>query len=159
MNTLSETGPVQDAILGALQTGEEVEVAAGGISMGGAFGDGARLVVKSADLVRWGCGDVVVYAREGRWIAHRVVWRFPASNGVGAACITKGDGVSGFDRPFVQRGELVGVAVGVIQGGLQFDLAGAVRRLQGVWIIVRGLMVMSVARVFPGRGRRRKCLV
>ncbi len=152
MITVEEGGPAREMILSALNTGVAVEVAAEGISMGGAFGAGVRLVVKSATSVRWGCGDVVVYAREGRWIAHRVVWRFPASTGGGAVCITKGDGVSGFDRPYVRGGELVGVAVGLIQGGRTIDLDRAVRRLQGVWIIVRGLMAMCVAKGFPGRG-------
>lgn len=144
----------REMIRAALATGAAVEVAADGLSMGDGLAQGVRLVVKSMAGACWGCGAVVVFERNGQWIAHRVVWRLPGGRRDGAACITKGDGVCGIDRPFVRQGELVGIVAGLLHEGQTRDMTCAVRRIQGVWTVLRGLMAMGVARVFRGRDRQ-----
>ncbi|MEI6150679.1 MAG: hypothetical protein WCS01_16405 [bacterium] len=151
MNAIVDAGQAREMIRCALATGEAVEVAASGLSMGAAFASGSRLVLK---IVRWGCGDVVVFERDGRWIAHRVLWKCPLPNRSGVACVTKGDGVSGVDRPFVRTEELVGVVVGVIREKQVIELTHAHNRLKGLWRVARGLMAMCARKVFPGRAPR-----
>lgn len=71
-------------------------------------------------------------------------------------CVTKGDGGPGIDRPFVRAEELVGVVVGVVHEGSIVDLTRIGKRLEGIWIVVRGLMAMVTAKVFPEQVPRRK---
>jgi hypothetical protein len=141
--------PWKEMMQCVLGTGRAVEVAAEGFSMGGGFAPGGRVVVKAATGVWWGCGSVVVFERHGCWVAHRVVWRCPVPRWSGRVCATRGDGRLWIDRPLVKAEELVGVVVGVVHEGSIVDLTRIGKRLEGVWIVIRGLMAMVAAKVFP----------
>jgi hypothetical protein len=95
------------------QTGE-VTVPAFGFSMGGALGKADALVIRAAraDSVR--CGDVVVFRRFDRWVAHRLIWKFgPRSEFIG---LTKGDAVHGADKPHAKKSDVIGVVVACTSG-------------------------------------------
>jgi len=127
-----------DTLAAAVRSGRRVSVPASGVSMGPAFQKVDALVIQSAVGVRLFPGKIIVYQRNDRWIAHRVMWAFGSSSGY--RCITKGDGVHALDRPFVRRGECVGVVVASQQGSRTRNLESPAAHAVGVWKVVVGLM-------------------
>jgi hypothetical protein len=105
------------------QTGE-VTVPAYGFSMGGALGKAVALVIRAARAESVRCGDVVVFRRFDRWVAHRLIWKFGAkSEFVG---LTKGDAVRGADRPCAKKTDVIGVVV-ACKFGERIDMLNTMR--------------------------------
>lgn len=137
MNTPSDR-ELLDTLAAAIRSGRRMSVPASGVSMGPAFQKVDAIVIQSADGARLFPGTVIVYQRNDRWIAHRVMWAFGSSSGY--RCITKGDGVHALDRPFVHREECVGVVVATQQGSRTRNLESHAAHAVGLWEVLVGLM-------------------
>ena len=118
--------------------------------MGPEFATLRDIVVEpfNPSAIRW--GSIVVFQREGRWIVHRVMWKF--GKAAGPFCITKGDQVGQLDQPYVQASEIQGLVVGLhTNDGVAIDLTSLRQRLAGVIRVARGWVSLGLARV---RGTR-----
>lgn len=100
-----------DALRAALEAAGELWLPVQGESMGKGFAAGSRVRIQRAGDGRPCAGDIVIYARNGRLVAHRVLAR------MGDRYVTKGDARWAWDRPLVRREEIVGVAVAMEPGG------------------------------------------
>jgi signal peptidase I len=124
-------GHVLEAVLDVWsRTGEQHFIPITGNSMLPLIQDGDHV------LVAHGCagvrqGDVVVFRREGRLIAHRALRIHDSSTG--PTFVTKGDNASQFDPP-LSTDEIVGRVLAVERGGRYMSLDTAVWRVLG-WLI------------------------
>jgi hypothetical protein len=119
------------------QTGE-VTVPAFGFSMGGALGKADALVIRAARAESARCGDVVVFRRFDRWVAHRLIWKFgPRSEFIG---LTKGDAIRGADRPCPKKADVIGVVVACKFGESIHSLKTPRARLHAAGHVVIGLI-------------------
>ena len=107
--------------LAALEATGELVLALEGSSMGARWAEAGALAVRSIALrpPRW--GDVVVFDRNGRWYAHRVILR------VGDRFWTKGDARWAWDRPLVRRGDILGVATALLVAGSRVPVVPSAR--------------------------------
>ena len=123
METLAET----------LQRTGEAVIPAGGASMGGEFLRARGLVVRALGGMtpRW--GDVLVYRRDDRWVAHRIIWRLPQG------WITKGDANWAPDRPIVAFADGVGLVTGLKMEEGILPLRHGRRRAADLWRALTGL--------------------
>lgn len=94
-------------------------------------GDVLRVRRLSADEVR--AGQVVVYRRDGKLVAHRVIC---APRGAGEAVITRGDSVPLADAP-VETSELVGQVVGIGRRGRAVRVESWVGQRAAAWVLRR----------------------
>jgi signal peptidase I len=83
----------------------EVRVRVFGTSMAPSILPGSLIVVQRADVSEISDGEIVLYSREGRFFAHRVVGR--TRIGEQPALITRGDRLT-YDDPPITSGELLG---------------------------------------------------
>ena len=88
-----------------------VTVPAAGFSMGNAFREADALVIERIQSLR--PGDVVVFCRFDRWVAHRVLHVYGETSPW--LCLTRGDAVLRPDHP-VRKGEAVGVVTALMNG-------------------------------------------
>ena len=99
--------------LASLRASGRLRVRVAGSSMLPAIRPGDVISVRAGDPHDARPGEVVLFTREGRLFAHRVVRR---SSG---ALVTRGDALADCDRP-VQRDEFVGIVESVARGGRSF---------------------------------------
>ncbi len=130
-----------------LAQGLDATVRAGGLSMGAVFREVRDVTLRSPDRARWGAGSIVVYERDGRWIAHRVIWRFGQVTAGESVCVTKGDGQRHVDRPFVKEEELVGVVVATHGAKGNESLLSGKAMLEGWGKVATGVVVCGFARL------------
>lgn len=97
-----------ELIAAALRAGNHTRMRVTGTSMLPAIWPGDVLLVSPSDETSLNTGKVVLFLRDGRLFAHRVV----ASSG--EKLITRGDAVPDCDRP-VSAAELIGVVAGIIR--------------------------------------------
>lgn len=129
---------IASALEEALRQTGEVTVPAYGFSMGGALGKADALVIRAARGESVRCGDVVVFRRFDRWIAHRLIWKFgPRSEFVG---LTKGDAIRGADRPCPKKKDVIGVVVACRFGEHARSLRTPRARLHAAWHVLIGLI-------------------
>ena len=106
--------------------------------MGARYRTAEALSLRPADRTR--IGTVLVYRRDGLWVAHRVIWVFPAHDA--RLCLTKGDAVMACDRPAVMKGEEVAIVAAIRTGKGVVDLTTPWNRACGAG---RGLVGLIVA--------------
>jgi hypothetical protein len=145
--------PDDFAILDVLETvlreRGEARVPAVGLSMGSRFADCDGLVVVRPGPRGPRCGDVAVYRGEdGRWIAHRVLWRRHDRS------LTKGDGLRCPDWPPVSNADMVGVVAALIRDGRRRRLDTAAARAAGRARAALGLLETAAAMLLRGFRRR-----
>ncbi len=92
----------------ALRTGNETRIRVTGTSMIPAIWPGDVLKVSPSTQTSIAEGSIVLFIRNGRLFAHRVVAR------VGVHLITRGDAVNDCDPP-VSAAEMLGVVAGIIR--------------------------------------------
>jgi signal peptidase I len=135
-NQASPPGHVLEAALDVWgQAGEQHLIPISGNSMRPSIHHGDRA------LVAHGCagvrrGDVVVFRRDGRLVAHRVL-HIAAGDG-GPTFVTKGDNASQFDPP-LSADEIVGRVLAVEREGRRMSLDTAAWRALG-WLIAVGTL-------------------
>ncbi len=98
-----------------------------GTSMAPAVRPGDLLRVERTTAYEILPGEIAVFAREGRLIAHREVAR--AENACGACLVTRGDRVRQNDRP-VTGEELIGRVTGIERDGNQVHAQTRLSRAQ-----------------------------
>ena len=135
-----------------LQTEGEVTVPSAGLSMGRRMAGADALVIRHAAPAEVRFGSIVAYRSGGRWVAHRVIWRFGRDSGWLA--ITKGDGNPGPDLPFLAKRDMVGLVVAMHRGDRIIRLDGGLSRIASVGAALTGLA--SVAAYSFLRGLRRR---
>lgn len=107
-----ENHEVMDVLEQVLAERGEVLVPAYGFSMGKAWRRAGQLRILTADgAIR--LGAVVVFRRDDRWIAHRVVARRKTAAGE-MEFITKGDAAGVCDSPPIAQRDVVGIVTGVM---------------------------------------------
>lgn len=105
-----------------LRSSGELRFVACGASMIPAIFPGDVLIVRSQPVDRARRGDVVLWSREGRFYAHRVV--HTVNTGGRTAIVTRGDVLPQNDLP-VGSDEFLGHVCGVIRRGKRIDLAAS----------------------------------
>lgn len=100
-------------------------------------------IIRNGDhvLMAHGCagirrGDVIVFRRDGKLIAHRVL-RISENEG-GYTFLTKGDNVLQFDPP-LRANEIVGRVLAVKRGEQQISFDTAIWRITGLLIAIGAL--------------------
>lgn len=145
------SAPVLEAALGIWgQAGRKHLVPIAGRSMLPFIQDGDRVLVAHgcADVRR---GDVIVFRRGGRLIAHRVLRIHRRESE--PIFITKGDNIRRFDPP-VSASEMIGRVVAVERGDRQMALNTAAWRAVG-WLIA--LCTLAWIKLYGwGRGLKRR---
>jgi len=104
---------------------------------------GDLVFIKRFDFERVSLGDVVLFERDGRFFAHRMIGR---AQGIRAGekvarLITKGDALDGLDAP-VSQDEFLGRATRIHRGRRHIDLESFNR-------IVFGRIVARFSRISP----------
>ena len=135
-----ESDPTRQALLAALDATGELVLPLQGGSMGARWARAEAVVVRSVARRPPAWGDAVVFSRQGRWYAHRLILR------IGARCWTKGDARWAWDRPVPRADEIAGVVVGLVVRGARVPLTSA--RAASVWQLARALVA------WPLLGRR-----
>jgi signal peptidase I len=97
----------------AILAGKTVRMLAGGWSMFPFFRPGDQLTIVPVNLQEVTKGELVVFRRQGRWIAHRVVGT--QKNDGEKILLTCGDGCLFADEP-VSQAIFVGHVVGMTRG-------------------------------------------
>lgn len=132
-----------DTLSDAVRAGKSVRIPVSGRSMGTGFSLVTHIAVEPFAPAAVRIGDVIVFQRDGRWIVHRVLWKF--GPGADAFCITKGDGLGEVDRPYVKASDIRGTVGGLItRKGASIDLASVPRRVAGVLAAMRGWLAVAL---------------
>lgn len=140
--TIPDDNEILAILVEALRTSRRITVPASGLSMGRAFCRADAVIIAAADDLRLTPGMIIVFQRNTRWIAHRVIWIF--GKGSADLCITKGDGLHVIDRPFVSRSENIGVVVGLWRDGHLRDLMTVTARVYSLLRIIAGIAALPV---------------
>lgn len=118
----------------AVQSGDGVRLGVAGRSMGPAFATATDVRIIPCDATSIPVGRLVVFQREGRWVAHRVMRRESGDGGL--VYLTKGDGLVDLDVPGIRSVEIKGMVSGWwSDGGRYFDLLSLRARISG-WLVV-----------------------
>jgi len=148
--TIISDQEILEALASAVRMRGRVSIPASGRSMGPEFSTLRDIVVEPFSPSAIRPGSIVVFQREGRWIVHRVMWKF--GKAAGPFCITKGDNVGQLDHPYVQASEIQGLVVGLqTNDGVAINLTSPYRRLASVMRVARGWVSLGLARVLASR--------
>ncbi len=138
MNTISTAAPPElvpddvrlraEMLADVLRSGGTVTLRVFGGSMWPWLRSGDAISVRREDAARIHLGEVVLFAREGRLFAHRVIRKL-ARDGR-AVLITKGDALPHADAP-LESAELLGRIFRVRRAGREFALDSPQRRALG----------------------------
>jgi len=102
----------------------EVRLRVFGTSMAPAILPGDLVLVRRAALDEISAGDVILFARDGRFFVHRTVRRAvaPSTDNAGESClITRGDRLQ-HDDPAVFSGEILGRVISLVRDGRRITL-------------------------------------
>jgi hypothetical protein len=150
MRKSAETPGALETSAALIRGGTPTWIPSAGLSMGSAFAGVEAVLVRRIEPEHVRTGMIVVYARHGIWVAHRVVGVL--GSGPELRFMMKGDGVSAYDNPNVEASECVGAVIGLEGNG--------VRRMLGQWDRALGRLkaVAGVLRVtLSGRLRSHPC--
>jgi signal peptidase len=111
----------------ALMTGTVVRFRAGGTSMYPTIRDGEVITIALVGPHEVGRGDVVLYRREKRVLAHRVIG-LTMRDGHGVFHL-RGDAKAGCDAP-ISADAVVGRVISVCRNGREVSLCGRAARLR-----------------------------
>lgn len=132
-----------EVLAGALRNGRGVAVPVSGSSMGPDFASVRDIVVEPFAPSAIRLGSIIAFQRNGRWIVHRVMWKFRRT--ADPFCITKGDRLRALDRPFVKASEIKGIVVGLVTNdGDTISLTSTPRRLAGRCLVMRGWLTVGL---------------
>jgi hypothetical protein len=124
-------GELSELLETVLKARGRVTVPASGFSMGALFRSADGLVIeRCGGGKRLSVGDVLVFRRFDRWVAHRVIRVYGADSPW--LCRTRGDALLRPDEPPVRKGEEVGVVTGLVRGERMVDLGRGMARLSGL---------------------------
>jgi signal peptidase I len=128
-----------------LRSAGRLRLRATGASMLPAVWPGDILSVHSHGVMAVLPGDIVLFGREGRLVAHRVVGRTICQDTI--QLVTRGDSVEGSDAP-VSSHELLGRVTAIERGSRQLIPAQSVGSRLISWILCRsGLATRMLLRV------------
>ena len=113
-----------DLAVEVLQTFGELRFVAQGVSMLPSIFPGDRMVVRKASFSDIRAGDVVLYARNDSFCAHRVMYKDDTKT-----LITRGDAMDRTDAP-VRETELLGRVISVVRDLKTIPMS----RHSGVWL-------------------------
>lgn len=136
--TAMPTTFTRDTFLAALEAAGELVLPLAGESMGPLWARAEAVVVRVMGRGAPCPGEVVVFERNGRWYAHRLLARR------GIRCLTKGDARWAWDRPGVRTDEVVGVVCGLVSGGVRTTVQPS--RLRAAWELVRAVAAWPALR-------------
>lgn len=104
-----------------LQNGYGVRFRPAGLSMHPTIRDGERVTVEPVRAQTVRCGDILLYLRRERVIAHRVVGVHQAEDGESFVFTLRGDSLSSCDAP-VRAEQVLGRVVTVERDGREINL-------------------------------------
>ena len=133
-----------DAARQVLTAGRSVTLSAGGLSMGTGWGDVEAVTIAPVPK-RITRGMVVVFARDGLWVAHRVIG-FVRIAGI-HHLLTKGDGVRRVDQPPVRTDEPMGIVASIWRCGRAISLRTPGARLRHWCRAIVELFLSALARL------------
>ena len=147
MNTVTDSD-LLDALAAAVRQGRPVTVPVSGVSMGARFSGVDAIVITPVPFASVRIGTIIVYRRNDKWVAHRVVRVIRSVSG--RAYVTKGDAIHRFDDPPVSETGYIGV-VTAVQSGARITVLGFRHHFYGLWRIAVGFAAIAAARLI---GRR-----
>jgi len=112
-----------------------------GASMLPAVWPGDILSVRNHDTAEALPGDIVLFAREGRLVAHRVVERTLCQDRI--QWVTRGDSVSDNDAP-ISSHELLGRVTAIERGSRRLTLHQSLASRLASWILCRSELAIRV---------------
>ena len=124
-----------------LRSSGRLRLRATGASMLPAVWPGDILFVRSHDAVEALPGDIVLFGREGRLVAHRVVERSLCQDRI--QWVTRGDSVEGNDAP-VSSHDLLGRVTAIERGSRQLTPHQSVASRLASWILSRSVLATRV---------------
>jgi hypothetical protein len=136
-----QSADIMETLETALAERGELCLPASGFSMGPKPGGAQGLVIQSTAGQPPPFGSIVVFRRNGQWVAHRLVRRI-RRNGQ-TLCITKGDALGCTDSPPVPEKRIVGIMTGYTSQDTFHTLNRPFQRCRD-WLL-------SVCRLRPGR--------
>jgi hypothetical protein len=135
-----------------LRSSGKLRLRATGASMLPAVWPGDILSVRNHDSAEALPGEIVLFAREGRLVAHRVVERTLCQDRI--QWVTRGDSVSDNDAP-ISRHELLGRVTAIVRGRHRIAPRLTFWGRIASWILRRSEFCTRVLLRFGGRGRGR----
>jgi len=124
-----------------LRSSGKLHLRATGTSMLPAVWPGDILSVRSQDAAEALPGDIVLFGREGRLVAHRVVERTLCQDGI--QWVTRGDSVEGNDAP-VSSHELLGRVTAIVRGHRRLTPHQSLASRLASWILCRSDLATRV---------------
>ncbi|MCF8465246.1 MAG: S26 family signal peptidase [Flavobacteriales bacterium] len=111
-----------------LDSGQQVEFRLGGNSMFPFLRNGDMATVVKVPMLELKHGQVVVFAQQGKWIAHRLIALDHTQNG--SRLVAQGDSIVRFDKPIAEH-DYLGIIVGFVRNGRSIEVADYRHRLYG----------------------------
>jgi signal peptidase len=111
----------RELIVEALRAGNPAVIRVGGSSMIPTIWPGDTIEIAPADNASIGTGRVVLYSRDGRLYAHRIV-EIDDAGRARQRIVTRGDALA-VDDPAIDCPEILGVVSAVIRQGRRIQLA------------------------------------
>jgi signal peptidase I len=124
-----------------LRSSGKLHLRATGASMLPAVWPGDILSVRSHDATEALPGDIVLFAREGRLVVHRVVERTLCQDRI--QWVTRGDSVEGNDPP-ISSHELLGRVTAIVRGHRRLTPHQSVASRLASWILCRSDLTTRV---------------
>jgi signal peptidase I len=132
-----------------LRSSGKLHLRATGASMLPVVWPGDILSVRNHDSAEALPGDIVLFGREGRLVAHRVVERSLRQDGI--QWVTRGDTVEGNDAP-ISSYELLGRVTAIVRGSRQLTPHQSVASRFASWILCRSDLAIRVLLRLRGWG-------
>ena len=128
-----------------------------GVSMLPAVWPGDILLVQSHDAAEAAPGDIVLFQRAGRLVAHRVVKRTISQQDI--QWLTRGDTMGCSDAP-ISRGQLLGRVAAIERGSRRFTPRRSVAGRLASWLLSRSdLATRALLKVGTRGGQHRGCKI
>ena len=134
-----------------LQSTGELRFRASGISMLPTLWPGDCLTIRAHSIEEVQQGDVVLYARGGRFFIHRIRRKCPSGEEI--LLITRGDCMAEEDPP-VKKGDLLGKVIAIHRHGSRIMPRRKLSRLQllSAWLLCHwNLLLRATLRVYTDR--------
>ena len=136
------TAAIQELFLEVLRSSGQAKLAVTGTSMLSSIWPGDILEVRRESAAAISPGEVVLYARNGGFAAHRVIEK--VSGPEGPLLVTRGDRLSVSDAP-VSPEELLGRVTAILRRGRHIDPRLTVRDRVVSWVLARSELFTRLA--------------
>jgi signal peptidase I len=140
----------RELIAEALRTGHEVSFRVRGSSMLPSIWPGDEVAARALDAALPATGEIVVFVREGRLFAHRVVGSSECGGKI--QLLTRGDALAACDRP-VDQSEVLGAVVKIARDGRQIPMVSRPNELISIGLRHSAFLRRMALKIHAARHR------